>query len=212
MAAYRDPEHVLTWVFLLDGNKDQIAAAKRHAKRLRQEHGVTLHIVVDFIHVLEYLWKAAWCFFDKGDPAAEEWVLKRAHRVLQGGSAGVAQGIKQSATKRGLSKKQRAGADTCARYLKNKKELLRYDVYMSLGLPIATGVIEGACRHLINDRFNITGARWSLDGAEAILKLRSLRSSGDFEEYWEFHRQQEWERNHLSLYQKGEIEPPRMTA
>ena len=211
-AHYRDPEHRLTWVFLLDGNKDQIAAARRYAKRLHDEHGVTLHIVVDFIHVLEYLWKAVWCFFEKGDPAAEEWVLERAHRVLHGRAAGVARGMKQSATKRDLSEKERAGVDNCAKYLHNKRAYLRYDLYMNLGLPIATGVIEGACRHLVNDRFNITGARWGLAGAEAVLKLRALRSSGDFEEYWKFHRQREWERNHLQLYQVGQLELPRMSA
>jgi hypothetical protein len=67
-------------------------------------------------------------------------------------------------------------------------------------MPIATGVIEGACRHLVKDRMDITGARWSLNGAIAILKLRSLRASGDFEEYWKFHEHQEFERNHLSQY------------
>jgi hypothetical protein len=58
------------------------------------------------------------------------------------------------------------------------------------GFPIASGVIEGACRHLFNDRLDITGARWGLMGAESILKLRSIKSSGDFESYWEFHKQQ----------------------
>ena len=67
---------------------------------------------------------------------------------------------------------------------------------MSNGFPIASGVIEGACRHLINDRLDITGARWSLLGAEAILKLRSIKSSGDFENYWKFHKQQSHVRSH----------------
>jgi hypothetical protein len=71
---------------------------------------------------------------------------------------------------------------------------------MHAGFPIATGVIEGACRHLVKDRMDITGARWSLTGAEAILRLRSLRSSGDFNDYWTFHLAQEHRRNHLDLY------------
>ena len=79
-------------------------------------------------------------------------------------------------------------------------EFLRYDQYLKAALPIATGVIEGACRHLIKDRMDLTGARWSLGGAEAVLRLRSLRSSGDFEEYWRFHERREWERNHLARY------------
>ena len=71
----------------------------------------------------------------------------------------------------------------------NKKQL-EYGVALECEYPIASGVIEGACRHLINDRLDITGARWSLDGAEAILRLRSLKSSGDLQDYWSFHKQQ----------------------
>jgi len=90
--------------------------------------------------------------------------------------------------------------DKCANYLLKYAEFLRYDQYLVSGLPIATGVIEGACRHLIKDRMDLTGARWSLQGAEAVLRLRSLRSSGDFEEYWRFHEKEELERNHVTRY------------
>jgi len=79
------------------------------------------------------------------------------------------------------------------------------DVYLAEGLPIATGVIEGACRHLVRDRMEITGARWRLQKAEAVLRLRALRSSGDFEQYWEFHEQQEALRNHAAHYDGGQL-------
>ena len=92
------------------------------------------------------------------------------------------------------------GADECANYLIAKRKMLRYDRYLRSGLPIATGVIEGACRHLIVDRLDVTGARWSVKGAEAILRLRSIRSSGDFDEYWGFHLAAEHARNHASRY------------
>jgi hypothetical protein len=88
------------------------------------------------------------------------------------------------------------------------REFLHYDRYLAAGWPIATGVIEGACRHLVKDRMEITGARWSLDGAEAVLRLRSLSSSGDFDEYWEFHLQQEYERHHASRYANGKVPIP----
>jgi len=78
--------------------------------------------------------------------------------------------------------------------------MMRYDQLLAMGAPIATGVIEGACRHLIKDRMDLTGARWSLGGADAVLRLRSILSSGDFDEYWAFHEQQETYRNHLSRY------------
>jgi hypothetical protein len=68
------------------------------------------------------------------------------------------------------------------RYLGNKARLLRYDQALASGWPIATGVIEGACRHLIADRLDIGGARWGLDGAEAVLTLRAVISNGDYPE------------------------------
>ena len=104
----------------------------------------------------------------------------------------MAKGLRQSATKRKLTK--RDAVDGCAKYLVKNKDRLRYDEALAAGFPIASGIIEGACRHLINDRLDITGARWGLDGAEALLKVRSLKSSGDFDGYWQFHKQQSKQR------------------
>jgi hypothetical protein len=97
--------------------------------------------------------------------------------------------------------------DTCAQYLLTHAPYLKYNHYLSQGYPIATGVIEGACRHLVKDRMEVTGARWSLTGAEAVLRLRALRSSHDFDEYWNFHEKKEYERNHRSLYAEGVVPP-----
>ena len=127
-------------------------------------------------------------------------MTERLVRLLHGHSSHVAAGIRRSATLRKLSSEQRIPVDKCADYLLKYAEFLRYDQYLMAGLPIATGVIEGACRHLIKDRMDLTGARWSLGGAEAVLRLRSLRSSGDFEEYWRFHIERELERNHSVRY------------
>ena len=102
------------------------------------------------------------------------------------------------AAKRKLTKAGAKTAKDCARYIAGHKSYMNYAAYLEKGFPIATGVIEGACRHLIKDRMDVTGARWSLEGAESILKLRSLVSSGDFEDYWSFHRQKEFERNYQS--------------
>jgi hypothetical protein len=127
--------------------------------------------------------------------------------ILLGNSSRVAAGIRISATKLGMSAKKREPIDACATYLINMRKYLRYDRYLAAGYPIATGVIEGVCRHLVKDRMEITGARWSLKGAEAVLKLRSLVASGDFDEYWQFHLQQEYQRNHADHYADGE--PPK---
>ena len=145
-------------------------------------------IILDFIHVLEYLWKAAFCFCESGSQQAQQWVRERGLRILQGKSSDVAAGIRRSATLQQLSSSAREKVDKCADYLLKNRAYLHYDQYLLNGYPIATGVIEGACRHLIKDRMDITGARWRLDRAEAVLRIRALRSSGDFDEYWSFHK------------------------
>jgi len=106
---------------------------------------------------------------------------------------------------RDFSKSARKAADTCADYLLNKSPYLKYDKYLQQGFPIATGIIEGTCRYLIKDRMDITGARWRITSAEAILKLRSLKASGDFTDYWRFHEEQEFIRNHKSKYKNPSV-------
>ncbi len=201
-AQRRDPKHERRWVVLVDGNADQIRYAKAAAKR----YGVQITRILDLIHVIEYLWKAAWCFHDKGDEAAEAWVRERLRAILCGKSSDVAAGIRRSATLRELGDDERIGVDKCCDYLLNHRAMLRYDVYLADGLPIATGVIEGACRHLVQDRMDITGARWGLEGAEAILRLRSLYASGDLDAYWIWHRRAEFQRNHLQNYADGTLD------
>lgn len=200
-ALRRDPDRQKTWVALSDGNETQL----RLLKDLALEYGVTLTIVLDVIHVLEYLWKAAFAFHKDGTPESEAWVSERLLQVLRGKSSDVAAGIRRSATLRELSADKRKPADKCADYLLKYARHLRYDSYLDEGMPIATGVIEGACRYLVKDRMDITGARWALKGAEAVLRLRSLRASGDFDEYWVFHEAREWERNHAARYAGGAV-------
>jgi hypothetical protein len=89
------------------------------------------------------------------------------------------------------------------RYLVNKEEYLRYQVALESGWPIATGVVEGACRHLIGDRLDITGSRWGVEGAEAVLRLRAVIDNGDFEAYWAFHLRREHDRVHQARHQDG---------
>jgi hypothetical protein len=196
-AEARDPGHRRCWVVLVDGDRHQIELAEAEAARRK----VTIHIVVDLVHVLEYIWAAAWSFHAKDDPAAEDWVAEKALAVLRGRAGQVASSLAAQAGEHMLTGSQRTGVDACVRYLVNKQEYLRYDVALAAGWPIATGVVEGACRHLIGDRFNITGSRWSIEGAEAILKLRALEDNGDLDAYWAFHLAQEHHRVHQPCHQ-----------
>ena len=200
-AASRDPKRRKRWVVLLDGHPDQLERVRATATR----HRVNVTIVLDLIHVLEYLWKAAYVFYPEGSIEAEGWVTERLLWLLCGDAGQVIASIRRTATSRGLTATARKPADTGADYIERYKTYTQYDAYLKAGLPIATGVIEGACRHVIRDRMEITGARWSLDGAEAILRLRSLRASGDLDDYWRHHEQRELERNHVTRYSNGKI-------
>ena len=195
-AERRDPGHQRTWVALVDGNNHQIDRIQAEAATRR----VDVTIVVDLIHVMEYLWGAVWCFFTEGDPRAEAWVRDRTMAVLEGNATAVAAGIRRRATTRHLAASTRKKADACATYLTNKAPYLDYPTALAAGWPIATGVIEGACRHLVADRMDITGARWSVQGAEAVLKLRAVRCNQDLDAYWNFHLAKEQERVHQSRY------------
>lgn len=191
-AVRRDPQQKRKWVVLIDGQVSQLKMIKKVMKKRK----IQADIIMDFVHVLEYVWKAAYCFHEESSQEAENWVMNRALRILNGEASGVAAGMRRSCTKLELKKKQRANADKCADYILKRKAYLKYDTCLKYGFPIATGVIEGACRYLVKDRLDITGARWGLEGSEAVLKIRALITSSDFEEYFQFHKHQERLRNY----------------
>ena len=200
-ALQRDPHRTRRWVAVVDGNQRQLDILEDLAER----HNVQLTIVLDIFHVLEYLWKAGHALCAEGSKTLEQWVLHRLGRVLEGRAVQVAAGMRRSATKRRLTTRQREPVDRSANYLLKYQDYLAYDQYLATGLPIGSGVIEGACRHLVNDRLGITGARWRLRGAEAVLRLRALRSSGDFDQYWAFHETRQWQRTHQQRYADGQV-------
>jgi hypothetical protein len=204
-ALRRDPKQRRRWVALVDGNRDQIAIIRKAAK----ERSASVILMLDLMHVLEYLWGAAHAFEADGSKEAEAWVEQRLLGLLSGRSAGyLAKGMRTLAKRRGLSAKDQKSVDDCAKYLVNNRKLLHYELALREGLPIATGVIEGACRYLVRDRMDRTGARWSLDGAEAVLQLRALWTNGDFDDYWAFHLEREHQRNHRSRYADGSVPCP----
>ena len=198
-AQRRDPRRRRTWVALVDGNSHQIQRINYEAKK----RGVKVTIVCDFVHVLQYLWGAAGCLFPNLNPP--EWVHLQATRVLQGHANKVAGTIRRTATNRRLDPASRKPADDAANYLTTLAPYLDYPTALANGWPIATGIIEGACRHLVKDRMDITGARWGLAGAEAVLKLRALKANGDFDAYWQLHLNQERHHVHEARYHNHQL-------
>ncbi|GAB2558869.1 hypothetical protein GCM10027167_77140 [Nocardia heshunensis] len=193
-AEARDPTHQRTWIAVVDGDYRQIELIRGEAAR----HHARVHILLDLVHVLEYLWRAGWCFHAPGDPAVEDWVATQALQVLAGHARQVADIIETDALD--LPSDRRDGARAAVRYLRGHLEFLCYDTALANGWPIATGVIEGAARHLVADRLDISGARWGLIGAEAILTLRAVIDNGDFDTYWAYHLAREHQRTHPDDY------------
>lgn len=191
-AVRRDPEQRRPWVVLVDGAETQLELILYYIEKCA--FGAV--VILDFIHVAQYVWGAARSFFGTGTTETETWVREQLLKILHGQAKQVVATMRRMAKKRELSQTGLDTVNKCVNYLVKYEKFLRYDEYLAAGYPIATGVIEGACRHLVKDRMEVTGARWRLKDAEAVLKLRALRASGDFDDYWAFHLDQERKRNY----------------
>jgi hypothetical protein len=181
----RDPERVRQRVFLVDGNKQQLAAIAAQA----EERGLKVPVLIDYIHV-GYIGKAASALYP-GDPVlAGQWADGQLLRVLHGRAKAVAATLASVAAKTRKSPRGRdldlTDVDRAVTYLNNNRQHMKYDKALEEGWPIATGMIEGACRFVIEDRFGITGARWSPQGAEDILKIRAVVVNGDLDDYMRY--------------------------
>jgi hypothetical protein len=150
--------------------------------------------ILDIFHVLERLWNAAHVFHAEGSAAAEEFVQDRLRMLLQGKVGGVIGGLRQMLTKHTLSAAKRKALNTVIGYFQNNRERMRYDEYLTAGYPIGSGVAEGACRHLVKDRLEQTGMRWTVEGAQALLNLRALYLNGDWQAFVTYRIEQEQNR------------------
>ncbi|HEX9539083.1 MAG TPA: ISKra4 family transposase [Streptosporangiaceae bacterium] len=206
----RDPYGIRQRVFLVDGNKQQLTAIADHAKA----RGLKVPVFIDFIHVSGYLGKAA-AALHPGDPqAAREWADGQRLRVLHGRARAVAATLASVAAKARAknSRLDLTDVNKAVTYLTNNHMHMRYDKALAAGWPIATGMIEGACRFVIEDRFGITGARWSPDGADVILKLRALVVNDDLDDYMTYYKQRYLEDVHLTRYDPASIPGLGLTA
>jgi hypothetical protein len=141
--------------------------------------------ILDLWHALTYLWLAA-KVFHVGKPAREVFVTARLRQLLEGNVGGVIKGLKQMGTQQGLTGEKRRTLAKVVGYFENNRAHMQYDVYLREGYPIGSGVIEGACRHVIKDRMERAGMLWTLEGASALLRLRVVHTNGHWDEYQEY--------------------------
>jgi len=185
-AAHRDGGHIQHRVALTDGAEalqDQMQACFP---------GYTL--ILDILHATEYLWDAANALVGETDPKRIDWLRPKLVQLLEGKTAEVIRSLQAEAAMPSRSESQRKALERTIGYYRRNEPFMHYDHYLAHGWPIGTGVVEGACGHLVKDRMEQAGMRWTVDGAQAILDLRAVRLNGDWDAYWHFHRQQQHHR------------------
>jgi len=186
--AARNPDGNKPVVSIMDGQE-----SLWNLRDLFQEN-VSMIDILDLLHVTPRLWKAAHLFHSPGSPLAEQFVRQRVLRVLKGEVSSVIVGLRRLATTSKLKGKKRKTIDTITNYFANNQHRMRYHEYLAAGYPIASGVIEGACRHVVKDRLERTGMTWTVPGAQAMLSLRCIHLSELWDEFNTFRVQSETER------------------
>jgi hypothetical protein len=171
----RDPQECRTVVAIMDGE-----TKLRDLQELKVGRAIG---ILDIWHVTEYLWKLAYCFHSEGSDEAEAFVETYLRKLLEGNVGRVIGGIRQMVTKRELSKHQCEKSQQCLNYFAERCEYMKYDEYLAAGYPIGSGVVEGACRHLVKDRMEQTGMRWRIAGAQAVLSLRAIYVNDDWDTF-----------------------------
>jgi hypothetical protein len=195
----RNPGLTKEMVYLHDGQEALWEACERHLPRKNATE------ILDLLHVTPRLWQAAHVFHAEKSQAAEDFVRERLLRVLGGEAEGVIRGLRQMGTKRGLKGNVKKTLTTVCNYLAKNVKRMQYDAYLRKGYPIASGVVEGACRHLVKDRMERAGMHWTRTGAQAMLDVRSLYVNGDWEEYQGYRIERETKRLYPYRHEFKEI-------
>jgi hypothetical protein len=177
----REGQHVQDRVALTDGSEPLQNRVLEHFPRFT--------LVLDIIHASEYLWDAANALLGETHPDRNDWVRARLLHILSGQTTTVIQDLETLAEDKSLSSAQRKALNTTIGYYRRNLPYMRYDHYLQNGWPIGTGVVEGACGHLVKDRMEQSGMRWTKQGAQALLDLRAARLNDDWDDYQRFHRQ-----------------------
>ncbi len=187
-------------VVLMDGQKSLWTAAEQYIEGA--VNGIKVVPILDLLHAA--VWAAAHLFYPKNSPEAFDFAKDRIGRILNGEVLGVVRGLRWKGTHAGFGKKKQKDLEGICGYLENNAHRMRYDEYLAAGYPIASGVIEGACRYLVKDRMERTGMRWVLNGAHSMLALRSVCLSGLWDEFARFRIEKE----RLRLYPDSYAEDP----
>ena len=183
----RNPDAGKKVVLLMDGQESLWKAGRVYLP----EELAEITEILDLLHALGYLWEAAPLFHPNDSAAARTFVKDQARRMLHGEVAAVIHTLRCLGTHHNLKGKSRETLERICGYFHNNAHRMAYDVYLEHGFPIASGVIEGACRCVVKDRMERSGRRWVMSGARAMLDMRCIYLSGLWEEFMTFRIQRE---------------------
>jgi len=156
--------------------------------------------ILDFIHANEYLWDVATVLLGEDDQKRLPWMIQHTHQLLAGETGAVIAEFRDLAAQPSTKACQRAQLTQTANYFERNLPYMDYATYLAHGWPIASGVIEGACRHFVKDRCELSGMRWSLQGADCLLRLRAVAENDDWEAYHTYRKRQRHERLYNQPY------------
>ena len=205
-AHQRDPEQQRPWVVLMDGQPalwEEIDQVLGNTPRIE---------ILDLLHATSYLWEAVHLFHPSGSDLAMQLMKLLVLGLLSGVGAGLIPWLTDQAESIGLTAAQRERLDQISQYFHHHHERLHYDQYLAAGYPIASGVIEGACRHVIKDRLERTGMHWTVPGAQALLRLRCVALNGDWEVFMNHYIDQESKRLYPPAHWVEQAEWPLLKA
>ncbi len=184
----RNPEGEKPMPVIMDGQESLWAALPKYFP------GINLIEILDIIHVTSYVWEATHLFYEKGSQKAFGFAKQRILRILKGEVDKVVRGLRWMGTHEKLSKKKQESLERICGYFEKNSHRMAYDEYLAAGYPVASGVIEGACRNVVVDRMERSGMRWVLDGANSMLYTRCIYLSGLWDEFIRFRINKECER------------------
>jgi hypothetical protein len=168
-------------------------------------------LLLDFIHPHEYIWDTANVLWGEDHPDRTAWVRKKTLQMLRSQTGALIAEFRQLAEQDSCTKRQRKQLLKTAGYFERNLPHMDYATYLARGWPIASGVIEGACRHFVKDRMELSGMRWTLTGAENLLRLRAVAENGDWDAYHDFRRRQRHTRLYTTPY-PGQLPEQTMIA
>jgi hypothetical protein len=193
--AAREGDHILARVALCDGYEPLQTRLIKQFPDFR--------LILDFIHADEYLWDVANALLGEQHPHRLDWMADYTLKILSGQTQQVITSFQEMAQDKQHTATQRAQLEKTATYFRRNLPYMAYDTYLKRGWPIASGVIEGACRHFVKDRCELSGMRWTQTGVENLLRLRAVAENGDWDRYHLFRKRQ----RHTRLYNQPYPEP-----